>query len=287
MLRTLHHRFAYPAAGIASGLCRNVCRYRETPPRYSLIMLTVETYLERIRYSGPREPAPGTLIGLHRAHMLAVPFENLDIHLGRPILLSEQGFYDKIVLRRRGGFCYELNGLFGALLRALHFPVTLLSARVYSGGTPGPEFDHMALLVECEERWIADVGFGDSFLEPLRLDAPGDQVQGDSRFRIECDQGVYRVLRLDPGTAWTVSYDFTLGARRLEEFAPMCRWQQTSPASHFTQKRVCSLATPEGRVTVSDNLFIVTRHGERQERILGDDEEVFKTLKEVFGIGLG
>ena len=129
-----------------------------------------DAYLDRIRYGGPIAASAETLRGLHRAHMLAVPFENLDIHLGIPIVLSVPAFYEKIVTRRRGGFCYELNGLFAWLLAELGFQVALLSARVVSSGRLSPEFDHLLVLVEREGRWIADVGFGDSFLEPLRVE---------------------------------------------------------------------------------------------------------------------
>src|SRR6185436_18299602 len=100
------------------------------------------TYLERIRYDGETTPSVETLRRIHRAHMLAVPFENLDIHLGIPIALSVPAFYEKIVDRKRGGFCYELNGLFAWLLAELGFSVTLLSARVFAAGRLSPEFDH-------------------------------------------------------------------------------------------------------------------------------------------------
>jgi N-hydroxyarylamine O-acetyltransferase len=126
--------------------------------------MNVEDYLQRLGYNGDRIPNAETLRNLHHAHLLAVPFENLDIHLGRPIVLDEKSLYEKIVRRRRGGFCYEANGLFAALLRELGFNVALLSARVMDGGKLGPEFDHLTLLVQLEERWLADVGFGDSFL---------------------------------------------------------------------------------------------------------------------------
>src|SRR5262249_8131930 len=130
----------------------------------------VQKYLDRINYSGSLVPSIGTLRGLHRAHMLTVPFENLDIHLGRPILLDEEVFFDKIVSRRRGGFCYELNGLFAGLLRQIGFDVAMLSAGVAGAdGRLSPDFDHMALLVALEDNWLADVGFGDSFIEPIRL----------------------------------------------------------------------------------------------------------------------
>jgi N-hydroxyarylamine O-acetyltransferase len=126
--------------------------------------MEVDEYLERISYSGSREPGVETLRQLHRAHMLSVPFENLDILLGYPIELSLPSLYDKIVRRRRGGFCYELNGLFGWLLEQLGFKIAMLSVRVFNGAKPGPEFDHLILLVELDEHMVADVGFGDSFL---------------------------------------------------------------------------------------------------------------------------
>jgi len=98
--------------------------------------------------------------------MRTVPFENLDIHLKRPIVLEDNALFDKIVTRKRGGFCYELNGLFAALLRALGFDVVMLSAGVANPEREfGPDFDHMALLVTLEQSWLADVGFGDSFVE--------------------------------------------------------------------------------------------------------------------------
>src|SRR5271166_3399320 len=121
--------------------------------------------------------------------MLAVPFENLDIHLGRPILCDEAAFLHKIINERRGGFCYELNGAFAALLGALGFRVTLLSARVAGAdGSYGLEFDHLALRVDLPttpgETWLADVGFGDSFIDPLLLEPNLEQSQIDRVYRL-------------------------------------------------------------------------------------------------------
>src|SRR6266540_1131840 len=105
--------------------------------------MDIQAYLCRIHYRGGLAPTAAILRELHRAHLLTVPFENLDIHLGRPILLDQEALFDKIVTRRRGGFCYELNGLFALLLRELGFDVTLLSAGVaHADGGFGPEFDH-------------------------------------------------------------------------------------------------------------------------------------------------
>src|SRR5271169_1958548 len=142
--------------------------------------MDVEAYLQRIEYGGPRQPSAACLRALHRQHLFTVPFENLDIPLGNPISLDLAQLYDKIVVRRRGGFCYELNGLFCELLTAMGFQVQMLSARVCrAAGGFGPEFDHMLLKVELEEPWLADVGFGESFIHPIAFRAGGgDEVNG-------------------------------------------------------------------------------------------------------------
>lgn len=117
-------------------------------------------YLERINYHGSREPILPNLQALHEAHMLAMPFEDLDIPLGRAIVLNEAFLWTKIVEHHRGGFCYELNGLFALLLRTLGFQVDMLSAAAArSTGGFGPDFDHLTLLVHLEQDWLADVGF--------------------------------------------------------------------------------------------------------------------------------
>ena len=142
-------------------------------------MLNTKAYLERINYHGSLASTAETLRELQVAHLLAVPFENLSIHAKQPIVLEVEALYTKIVEHRRGGFCYEANGLFAALLRALGFEVTMLSAEVANAeGGFSPDFDHMALMVSLEQRWLVDVGFGDSFREPLLLDERGEQVQG-------------------------------------------------------------------------------------------------------------
>jgi N-hydroxyarylamine O-acetyltransferase len=140
----------------------------------------LKAYFERIGYDGPSQPDSETLCALHRTHLFAVPFENLDIHLKRPIILEEDRLYAKIVHQRRGGFCYEHNGLFAAVLRELGFEVTLLEARVgaktWDAGQP---FDHMALLVDLEERWLADVGFGD--IHPIHISPGSESVRWRQR----------------------------------------------------------------------------------------------------------
>jgi N-hydroxyarylamine O-acetyltransferase len=248
--------------------------------------LNVEAYLERINYHGALNLDAETLRALQVAHLLAVPFENLSIHAGQPIVLEDEALFTKIVERRRGGFCYEDNGLFAALLRALGFEVQMLSAEVANGEDGfGPDFDHMALLVTLEQRWLVDVGFGDSFLEPLLLDERSEQAQGVRAYRIAEDGGRFILFQRDAGEAWKAQYRFTLKPHVYADYAEMCRYHQTSPRSHFTQARICSRATEEGRVTLSDMRFIKTASdGGRQERILASQEEYDAVLREQFGI---
>jgi N-hydroxyarylamine O-acetyltransferase len=249
--------------------------------------VNVSAYLARIGFSGSAPPTSDTLRDLHVAHMRTVPFENLDISLGREIICDEQRFLDKIVDQRRGGFCYELNGAFAALLRELGFSVSLLSARVSrEDGSASAEFDHMALRVDLDEPWLADVGFGDSFLEPLRLKPEVEQEQSSGRFRIVEVGDVMIMQRVRPAEFWKSLYRFTLTPRQLCDFAPRCEFQQTSPESHFTRQRICTLPTADGRITLSDLKLIRTIGERREERILASEHEWLSTLADLFGVQL-
>jgi N-hydroxyarylamine O-acetyltransferase len=244
----------------------------------------VTTYLERINYRGSLSPSADTLRELQVAHLLSVPFENLSIHSHEPIVLNDEALFNKIVERRRGGFCYECNGLFAALLRSLGFDVSMLSAEVAkAGGGFSQPFDHMTLLVKLEENWLVDVGFGDSFLEPLKVDTSTEQIQGPQSFRITA-QDLYLVVQRQYEGEWKSEYRFTLQPYNYSDFEEMCQYHQTSPESHFTQKRICSLATSDGRITVSDMRFIVTRNGARDEQTLISSKEYEEILLKEFGI---
>ncbi|GLV55577.1 acetyltransferase [Dictyobacter sp. S3.2.2.5] len=253
--------------------------------------MEIDAYLQRIKYQGTLEPTVQTLRGLHQSHMLTTPFENLSIHYNQPIVLQEALLYDKIVRHRRGGFCYELNGLFAWLLQQLGFQVQLLSAEVAGeGGCFSPAYDHLTLLLPCLEGadWLVDVGFGDSFQLPLHLQEDIAQLGGDGRqYRLRTgvnDERDYWFLQQLKDQQWTDQYRFTLQSHPLTDFVARCHYQQTSPESHFTRNRVCSLATTIGRITLSDLRFITTIHGERQERLLTSEEAYRSALYEYFGI---
>jgi len=157
--------------------------------------MNVPAYLDRIGYQGPLSLTPETLRLLHRRHLETVPFENLDIPRFRKITIDPDAFERKIVEERRGGFCYELNGAFAGLLTAIGFRVTLVSCHfARKDGTDGPEFDHLALRVDLDDPWLADVGFGDSFLEPLPLKAGIEQKQASGIFRIMSAGSLFQVV---------------------------------------------------------------------------------------------
>ncbi|HEX5691268.1 MAG TPA: arylamine N-acetyltransferase [Roseiflexaceae bacterium] len=253
-------------------------------------MIDLHAYFDRIDYHGVVEPTGAVLCALHRAHLLAVPFENLSIGWGQPIVLEPNALFDKIVHQRRGGFCYELNGVFAELLRAIGFEVTLPSAGVArADGGFGPDFDHLALLIQepkAPQAWLVDVGFGDSFREPLRFVEGQEHHEGERAYRV-VRTGEHHVLEQRDGDGeWQSQYRFTLQPRQFAEFADMCHFHQTSPESSFTRRRVCTRATPEGRITLSDMRLITTRGGERTEELLPDERAVERALHDYFGIEL-
>ena len=249
--------------------------------------MDIAAYLARIGVTGPIELKAETLRTFHLAHLYTVPFENLDISSGREFVCDEERFFHKIVKLQRGGFCYELNGAFAALLRRLGFRVTLLSARVSrEDGGASPDFDHLALRVDLDEPWLVDVGFGDSFLEPLRLKPEIEQEQDGGRFRMAAVGDVLIVQRKLAEGIWKSLYQFTLQPRQLADFEARCRFQQTSPESHFTRQRICTLPTSNGRITLSDLKLIRTTGEVREECTLRDEEEWRATLLAYFGVRL-
>jgi N-hydroxyarylamine O-acetyltransferase len=214
----------------------------------------VDGYLRRIGAARPERPDAAHLRELHRGHLLTVPFENLAVHLGEEITLEPRALVDKIVTARRGGFCYELNGAFAALLSALGYRVTLLAGRVHGRNGFGPPFDHLALRVDTAEPWLADVGFGRHSLFPLRMADRGEQHDPGGVFRVmEAPGGDLDVLR-----DGVPQYRLETRPRALPDFGMACWWQHTSPESHFTRSLVCSLLTGTGHLTLSGDRLVTT-----------------------------
>ena len=247
-------------------------------------MIDVDRCLERVGYRGSTEPTLYTLRSLQKAFLRKVPFENLDIHLGRKIELSSESIYEKIVSRRRGGFCYECNILCFDLLKALGFQVVYLSARMVKGTAVGPEYDHMVLLVTLEQDYLVDVGNGQSCREPLRIDGTNSASSEGYTYTVGTHGKDHALYYQQSNAEWMPRFLFTINPRKRSEFSGMCRYHQTSPDSVFTQRHLVTIATAEGRVTLTDMLLSIAREGEIQERVVRSETEYSETLKQYFGI---
>ena len=254
--------------------------------------MNIERYLKRIHYTDVVKPDVQTLHGLQLAHLLTVPFENLDIGLKRPILLDEDSLWNKIVGNGRGGFCYEVNGLFASLLKAIGFDVTYLNARDYheDDDTFGIDFDHLTLLVRVPNeptRWLVDVGWGDTFTQPLDMDKPDWQEQGLRAYRLEPFRDGYQLWQRGFNGKIERQYYFDLTPRQFPaEYEATCLYHQTSPQSPFTRNRIISRLTENGRVSLDHDRLIVTTNGQREERSFENEDEFHKLLEEHFGFRL-
>ena len=247
--------------------------------------MDVTAYLDRIAATRPRGVGAAALRDLHRAHQQAVPFENLSIHLGEQISLADDDLIGKIVDRRRGGFCYELNGAFALLLEALGYRVVRAAARVYGDGHLGPPFDHLVLLVSAPDGggpWLADVGFGSHSTYPLLFASRDEQTDPDGRFTLvdpaEGDVDVFK--------DGSPEYRIERRERSLADFGPTCWWQQSSPDSHFTHRTICSRIDHGGRISISGRTLIRTTGAGRSETPLPTDDEVLSAYRDHFGIVL-
>jgi N-hydroxyarylamine O-acetyltransferase len=212
--------------------------------------------------------------------MLAVPFENLTIHLGGQNVLDPDVNFAKIVDQRRGGWCFELNGTFARLLEALGFEVTRLAAGVWNddSGEYSSEFAHLCLRVDLDEPWLVDVGFGENFTTPLRLQTGLDQPRDRFVYRLKPDGERLVVLR-----DGEPQYRFALTPRTMDAYRADCVRLQTT-VSGFTKAPRCSMALPNGRITMNGLTAIETLEGERREWELADEVAQREFLRERFGV---
>lgn len=244
-------------------------------------------YLERIEFSGDPHPTLNTLSALQKQHLLHVPFENLDVHRRVPVVIENS--YHKIVDCHRGGFCYELNSAFHDLLKDSGFESYLISGRVYDAEKKrfGPGFDHMAIVVKLSDAlWLVDVGFGEFCFHPLKIEAGVVQSDPRGKFKIEQAEGQSLLVGKQTEQGYKPEYIFTLQPRSIEDFEEMCIFHQTSPQSHFTQKRICSLPREVGRISLTENILKITGNGDAKMKRLQSEEEVDQVLKDYFGIRL-
>jgi N-hydroxyarylamine O-acetyltransferase len=249
---------------------------------------TREKYLDRIKYSGELKPNLGLLKKLQKNHLLNIPFENLDIHYQIPIDLNIDRIYEKIVQNNRGGFCYELNGLFYELLLSLGFNAKRVSARVYEKDNEySPEFDHFSIVVKIGSiEYLTDVGFGEFIFEPLELQF--GKIQKDPRGTYvmdKCEDEYLRVSKIEDGKL-TPEFIFKNVERELGEYAEMCKYHQSNPNSHFMKKRLISLPTENGRITISGNTLKIKEKNTVTEKELKNETDFEKELFGKFKIRL-
>ncbi len=248
-------------------------------------LLDLDAYLERIAYTGALAAAgPETLRGLHRAHAASIPFENLDIVLGRPVELGLDRVQDKLVRRRRGGYCFEHNLLFGAVLERLGYLVTRLAARVQPSGSGIRT--HMLLHVVAGGRpWLADVGFGASLLEPVPME-PATVRQGDWTYRLDPAGRDAWLLQAGRPDGWAELYAFTLEPQRPIDYAVYNHYTATHPRSPFVGQVVVLRTEPHVQYALRGRQLTTTRPGgATQTREVAVDELV-DVLADPFAIGL-
>lgn len=248
-----------------------------------------QQYLNRIDYRGSLAPTLPVLQALQRHHLFAVPFENLDIHLGREITLDIALIFQKIVGQRRGGFCYELNGLFYELLTSLGFQVKRVSSIVMTEqGEWTPEYDHLSLIVSLPEgEFLSDVGFGRFSFLPIQL--VHGSVHEDQEGRLWVGEGPanrWMISRWE-GTDWKPEFAFSPHAKDFSQFAGRCVYQQKNPASLFLKQRLVTMPGEQGRYTLTDTNFKLTRGSMNLEEAVVEGEEDFQEkLARYFGIRL-
>ena len=244
----------------------------------------IERYLKRIGLGGPLPPTAQTLSAIQWAHLHTVPFENLEIvPLDQRFTLDIPAVYEKVVERKRGGFCFELNGLLAVLLESLGFEVKRMAAHFSDEADPDP-FDHLVLDVTVPtdgSRWYADVGAGRT--NPDRS-IPIDGISADGQRRVHVVDGQWVAERLGEDGAWSPILAWGPEAHDLIAFMPRCTYFQTDPDSFFRSGAMCSMLINGGRATLAKRTLITTVNGQREEREIASNAEIADVLRGIFGI---
>ena len=248
--------------------------------------MELSAYLRRIRFDGSVRSDLATLRAIHRAHQYAIPFENLDVLLRRPVVLDVEANYDKIVCQRRGGWCYELNGVMGWALKEIGFEVMRMSAgvmRVRAGDAVLG--NHLCLLVCLDQRYLVDVGFGGSLVEPLPLSA---SEREDRPYRLglsELDDNYWRFAEMAPGDGDAFSFDFRVAPADEALLAQKCQFLQTDPASPFVQNLVVQRrAAADTHLSLRGRVLAATHATGVDKKLLNSADELVATLRDSFDL---
>ena len=241
----------------------------------------LHAYLRRIDYGGPLSPTRQTLHNLHRAHLLAVPFENVEVQFRRVPSLDLDRIYEKIVVAKHGGWCFEMNALFAWALREIGFTVDIVGASVEREKHPSrARTNHMVLIVRLDQPFLADVGFGNGPLIPLPL-RPGSYNDTRFEFHLTRDGEWWRFHnhRYDGTT-----YDFLETPLQVEDFREENQWLATSADSYFVQNLVCARLTDDGIVKLTNALLEHTTTSAIKEEAAVSADALQRILRERFGL---
>ena len=250
--------------------------------------MNIEKYVERIKYQGKLNLNEKCLKELHRNHVMAIPFEAIDIQLKRPISLKEKDIYNKVIDNNRGGYCYELNLLFHKFLSKIGFSNHLISAKIYDSGKFGPEYDHMAILLQLDDTWLVDVGYGDLFIEPLKLIPDFQQEDTNKIYKIEKQNSNEYLLtesqkdHLD----FRIKYKFNTTPKKSKEFYDQNNWKQSSKESYFVKNTVCTIPTLSGRKTIFNNTYKSKNNNLVKEHLIQDEKELHEILENEFKLNI-
>lgn len=219
---------------------------------------------------------------------MSVPFEAIDIQLNRKLKLDLTSLYNKVVLNRRGGFCYELNYLFHSLLLEIGFDSKMVSSRIYNKGSYGPEFDHMSIIIKLDEYYLVDVGYGDLFIEPLKLYSVNVQEDHFKLYKLEqlSDKEFLLLESLKDRNTFKKKYTFSLEPRTIDDFYSQCEYKQSSLDSHFVKNFICTIPTKMGRKTILNNDFKMRRKDKVIEKVIANKNDLNNILKEEFNISI-
>lgn len=246
--------------------------------------MDIYKYLNRINVQ-EQQPTVKYLKTLQYAHLIKVPFENLDVIRRQPIYLNVEKIYDKIVRNNRGGYCYEVNGLFQWLLNALGFQTYLVGATVMR---PSGEFaksnTHVGIIVTLDQPYLVDVGFGNAQLQPITFDGK-TYTDVSGTYKIEKHDTKYYDLLREQDNSWRILYRFSLEQKELKDFHEGIVYNQVSEQSTFTHTDLISKPTETGRITLRDHTLTVTKDGKQKERELTTKEKE-QILKDTFNIDI-
>ncbi len=245
-------------------------------------------YFKRIHYSGENQVSAATLKQLHLGHVMAIPFENLDVYARKPISLELDDIFRKIVINHRGGYCFEMNGLFAAVLTEMGFSVSSHLARVYQGSFDHSGKTHRVLLVKADDQaWLCDVGFGgNGLVAPLLFEEGLEQEHLGRCHRVMTDSDYGYRVEFKTAAGFEPIYAFTQEACCPADFLIANHYTATYPESFFRQAMMCALVTETGKITYLDGHLKIIDGETLTETTITGDTEIKDALKSYFGLEL-